>query len=77
MQICEIATSTINDQGNKALESLPGKHICYTVNRENFVFKIFHVVFFRMGKFSSFIVLMKFLHCHCNYRVFNFRFFCV
>ena len=39
--------------------------------------KIFHVVFFRVGKFSSFIVLTKFLHCRCNYRVFNFRFFCV
>ena len=49
----------------------------YTVNRENSVLKIIRVVFFRVGKFSSFIVLTKLLHSRCNYRVFNFRFFCV
>ena len=48
-----------------------------TVNRENSVLKIIRVVFFRVGKFSSFIVLTKLLHSRCNYRVFNFRFFCV
>ena len=48
----------------------------YTVNRENSVLKIFHVVFFHVRKFSSFLVLTKFLYC-CNYCVFNFSFFCV
>ena len=48
----------------------------YTVNWENSVLKIFHV-FFRVGKFLSCIALTKFLHCRCNYHVFNFHFFCV